>query len=269
MKNRRWLALALALCMVLPLAACGLKPAAPWPSLREGGSLMRGNGNVVEQKTPIPDDERGYSLRITGISLRGSSGSEPSIKLIIDESLPREVVLTTDENIAACISVSCDAGAGEMGAVVIDLTRRVVFTPTKLTIAVGAPVRALDINGAWNFTYDCPGVTACKASINGAANGKFTFGALDSLRVDVNGTGDITLAGAAARADLTINGAANIRAFGLAAEAARVAINGTGNCDITATGTLSAEINGLGNVVYGGDPVVKKQIHGLGAVKAR
>jgi hypothetical protein len=270
MKYRRWFALVIILCMTLPLAACGLKPAAPWPTLREnescareGRSLVRGNGNVVEKKTPLPEDERGYALRVMGISLRGSEGD---IELVIDESLPCEVVLTADENIAARISVEYNAGAGE---IVIDLKQRVVFTPTKLTIVVGGPVRALDLNGAWRFTYDCPSVTACEASVNGAANGKFTFGALDALRVSVNGASDIRLAGTAKRADLTINGAANIKAFDLAAVSAGVTINGAGGCEITATGTLDAEINGVGKVVYGGEPAVSRRVHGLGEVRAR
>jgi len=271
MKIKRWFALALVLCMVLPLAACSLKPAAPWPTLREGGlreggQLVRGNGNVVVNKTSLPEDERGYALRITGISLRGSRGNEADIRLEIDEGLEREVVLTTDSNIAERIHVAYNEAAGE---IVIDMTQRVVFTPTQLTIIVGGPVRKLDLNGAWNFTYNCPGVTGCEASVNGASNGKFTFGALDALRVDVNGTGDIRLAGTAKQADLIINGAANIRAFDLTAVSADVTINGTGNCEITATSALDAQINGLGKVVYGGEPAVNKRVRGLGEVKAR
>jgi hypothetical protein len=153
--------------------------------------------------------------------------------------------------------------------ITVDTNRSVIISPSRLRIAVGAPVKALGVNGAWRFTYDCPSVRDCEASVNGAANGRFAFGALDSLRLDVNGTGDITLTGAAARADLKIDGAANIRAFGLAAVSAGVAINGTGNCEITATGTLDAEINGVGKVTYAGSPVVSKTIHGLGEVKAK
>ena len=275
MKYKRWFAIVIVICMTLPLAACHLKPAAPWPALREGspregesclregGSLVRGNGKVVERKTPLPEDERGYALRVKGISLRGSAGD---IELVIDESLPREVVLAADENIAAYINVDYNAGAGE---IVIDLKQRVVFTPTKLSIVVGAPVRALDVNGAWHFTYDCPSVTACEVSVNGASNGKLAFGALEALRVDVNGASDIKLAGTAKLANLTINGAANIRAFDLAAVAADVTINGAGDCEITATGILDAEINGVGKVVYDGQPAVSPHIRGLGEVRAR
>ena len=263
MKHKRFLALALALCVILPLAACNLKPAAPWPDLRPGGTLIRGSGNIVEAKTPLSGDTGGFSLRIKGISLRGSSAE---VELVIDESLPREVVITADDNIAQCISVDYDSVTDEIK---VDLNRRVVFAPTKLRITVGAPVTKLDVNGAWRFTYNCPGVTDCDAVINGAANGKFAFGALNTLRMDVNGACDIKLVGTAKRADLTINGAANIKAFDLAAEAADVTINGAGSCEITANATLDAQINGVGEVVYAGNPVVNKRIAGLGQVKQK
>jgi len=268
MKNKRWFALALVLCMILPLAACSLKPAAPWPTLREGGlnaggRLVTGSGKVTTNKRLQLDEGREYVLRVTGISLRGDA----DVELVIDEGLENELVITADDNVNQCIEVTFNALPDY--EIIVDLKERVILTPTKLIITVGAPIRELDLNGAWKFTYDCPGVTACKASINGACEGKFTFGALNTLRVDVNGASNITIAGEAKLADLTINGAANIKAFDLAAVSADVTINGAGGCEITATGTLDAEINGVGKVVYGGEPAVNKRIHGLGEVRAR
>jgi len=269
MRNKRLLTLALALCLLLPLAACALKPAAPWPAvtnLRPGGQQVRGSGDVVEQKTPLPERLDGYALRVSilSISLRDSDRLEE--KLVIDESLDREVVLIVDSNIAEHIKVSYDAATGQ---IVVDTDRRVLITPTKLRIAVGAPVKDLEIDGAWDFTYNCPSVTDCRARINGAANGTFTFGDLNALWLDINGTGEIKLAGTAKRADLTINGGANIRAFDLSAQTANVNINGLGNCQITATQTLNAQINGLGEITYAGEPKVNKQVNGLGQVKKK
>jgi len=268
MKIRRWLTLAVAALAILPLAACNLKPAASLPTLREsvlqpGGQLVRGDGHVVTDRTAIPENERGYALRILGVSLRGAS--EGDIRLDIAESLAPEVVLTTDSNIAARAKVEIDELLGE---IVIDLSRD-VFTPTRLTIAVGAPIHRLELNGAWKFTYDCPGVTACDVDVNGACNGDFAFGALVSLRVRVNGASNVAFTGTAERADMTINGAANISGFGLAAERADVTINGAGGCEITATKTLDATINGVGKIVYDGKPDVRRQIHGLGEIRAR
>ena len=266
MKHRRWFALALVLCLGVSLAACNLKPARPWPEIVKpgGGELVRGSGKVVEVKTPLSGDAGEVSLRVKGITLRG--GGSSGVELVVDESLPREVVLTADDNIAACIRVSYDAAAG---AVTVDLNRQAAFAPTQLRIAVGAPVNDLDVNGAWRFTYDCPSVTDCEVAVNGAANGRLSFGALETLRVEVNGASDISLAGTAKRADLTINGAANIEAFDLTAEAADVTINGAGECEITATATLGAEINGVGEVTYAGDPAVSRRVHGLGQVKRK
>ena len=265
MKHKRWLALALILCLALPLAACSLKPAASLESLKPsgGGRLVRGSGNVVEVKTPLSGDTGAFTLHVKGITLRGG-GTE--VELVIDESLPRKVVITADDNIAECISVAYDSVTD---AITVDLNRRVALSPSKLRVAVGAPVKKLDVNGAWRFTYNCPRVTDCEIAINGAVNGAFTFGTLDALKMDLNGTGDLKLAGTAKQASLTVNGAANIRAFGLTAEAAAVTINGASDCEITATATLEAVINGLGNVVYGGDPAVDRRGFGLGNVRKK
>ena len=263
MKNKKWLALALALLLILPLAACQkLKPAASLPG--SPGSLVKGSGNVVDVRTPLSGGENGYSLRVSGFSFRGTGASK--VSLVIDESLDREVVLTTDDNIVEYISVKYNAATG---GIVVELARRAVFSPTEISITVGGPVRRLDVNGAWAFTYNCPGVTDFEGDVNGTANGKLTFGSLNSLSMDVNGASDITLSGKADRAELTINGAANIRAFDLAAQTADVGINGAGNCEITAETVLNAEINGLGKIIYGGNPTVSRSVHGLGTVKAR
>ena len=263
MKNKRWLAVVLALCLVLPLAACNLKPAAPWPTLREGGRSVWGNGNV-SQETDINEHMRGQEWTLRVEVARFTPGI---VKLVIDESLDYAGRLETDSNMAE---------AGLQREYNLDKREIVLrgkpnqwYAPTVLNFTVGVPVNKIILNGALSIDYNCPSVTDCVVEINGASNGAFAFGALDTLRVDVNGTGSVALAGTAKLADLTINGAANIKGFDLIAEAAGAFINGAGSCEITATETLGAEINGLGKIVYAGEPAVSKRVHGLGEVKAR
>jgi len=270
MKNKRWFALALALCMLLPLAACSLKPAAPWPTLREGDgclrqgrSLVRGNGDVSHE-TDINEHMRGqeWTLRIELPRVTSSVG-----KIVIDESLDFAGKLETDSNIR---------GAGLTRSYNLDRREIVLrgrenqwYAPTVLNFTVGVPVNKIIVNGAVEIDYSCPSVTEMSININGASTGRFAFGALESLRMEVNGAGDITLAGTAKLADMTLNGAGSVKAFDLTAVGAGVTINGAGGCEITATGTLDAEINGVGKVVYDGEPAVSRRIHGLGEVRAR
>ena len=76
MKHTRWIALILALLMLLPLAACSrLKPAARLETLDSCDSVVRGSGNKIEAKTPLAESENGYMLRLKGFSFRGDRKS--------------------------------------------------------------------------------------------------------------------------------------------------------------------------------------------------
>jgi len=314
MKHKRYFALALVLCMAFPLAACSrLKPAATWESLRptlvnlRPGSeeAVQGSGNVIDAETPLPADVSGVALRVEGFSFRGRGISEA--RLVIDESLDRKIVLTADDNIAEHIIVSYDAAAGEI--LVRPVDRRAVFTPTKIRVTVGAPVREIEAGGLWKISYDCPGVKDCRLTMDGAVNGDFTFGELDSLkmnfnglstisvscqsvqgcnlavdgslngkfdfgemdRLDVNisGLGTMRLNGTARRAVLRIDGGGSISAFDLIAQDADVSIDGLGSCEITAEQSLNASIDGGGSIIYSGAPALTRRIDGLGSIRAR
>lgn len=305
MKSKRLFALALALFLALSLAACNLKPAAPWPeALKPVEGLVRGSGSVVDMRTPLSADGRGFALRVGGFSFRGSGKTE--LSLVIDESLEREIVLTADDNVAERIRVQYDASAGK---ITVEPDGRVAFAPTKLAIAVGAPVRELAVEGLWKISYDCPSVTECKLAVDGTANGDFIFGELDSLDMRFGGLSEIevrcagakqckleadgtlngklalgemdsldmqlsglstlTVSGAAQRAVLSLGGGGVISAFGLTAQDADITMGGLGRCEITAERSLNAVIEGGGSIVYAGSPAVTKRIDGLGIVRAR
>jgi len=262
MKCKQLAALALVLCLGLSLAACNLKPAAPWPETLKPGKRVQGNGRMSSD-TDINEFMRGQEWTLRVEVARFTPGV---CKIVVDESLDFAGKLETDSNIKAGLIHEYNLQKSE---IVLRGEPNQWYAPTVLNFTVGVPVNKIILNGALSIDYNCPSVTDCVIEINGASEGKFTFGALDTLRVDVNGTGSVTLAGAAKLADLTINGAANIKGFDLIAEAASAFINGAGNCEITATETLDAEINGLGKVVYGGEPAVSKRIQGLGEVRAK
>ena len=315
MKHKRLfaLALALALCMALPLAACSLKPAATWESLRPtlenlcpgGAEPVKGSGNVVDAQTPLPTDLDCVKLRVEGFSFRGSGALETA--LVIDESLDRKIVLTADDNIAERISVRYDAATGEIH--VGPENHRTVFSPTKICVTVGAPVREIFADGLWKISYDCPSVKDCRLTVEGSVNGdfifgdlnsldmnynglstvsmtcksvrdcrlyvdgslngKFDFGEMDSLDVNISGLSTMNLSGTVRRAALRIDGGGTISAFGLIAQDADVSIEGLGNCEITAERSLNASIDGGGRITYAGDPAVTRRIDGLGSIRAK
>ncbi|MDR0531776.1 MAG: DUF2807 domain-containing protein [Oscillospiraceae bacterium] len=264
-RNRRVFALAaLLLALLTGLSACQLKTAEPFQlGLSPNRRVIKGDGNLVTRTTQLRDSEP-YTLEVNGVSFQWSQAKH-AVDIVIDETLPRGVTMTADGNIADSIAISCNAARR---VIAIQPREKLILTPTRLEIRVGAPIEKLVLNGPWDFSYNCPSVARCEIALNGAADGDMTFGKLDQLRLDINGAGDLTLNGAATQATINVNGAGSVSAFGLNAEHATIAINGAGDCEITALQTLSAEINGLGDVTYHGSPRVTKTIHGLGNIHA-
>jgi len=283
MKNKRWFVFALALCLALALGSCGLEPF---------GGDIKGSGVMGQKNVPLSNTASGYSLYIDGVSVRGAA----EMRLVVDESLRSAAVLETDNNILYRFNLDCNPVSGEIR---LSVPRYAVFSPTRLTLTVGAPVREIDIEGMWKVSYNCPGVKEFRLDVDGTVNGDFTFGALNRLDMDFDGLSDISMRSAGAkncmlvvdgtlhgnfdlgemdsldaqlhglstiafsgttrRALFELNGGGNIYAFGLTAQEADVIISGLGNCEITAEQRLNAVIDGGGRITYAGNPAAVSQ----------
>jgi len=175
MKHIRWFALVLALCLALGLVGCGPAP------LRE---TVRGSGVVVTRELGLPEGEA--ALRVGGISVQNFG----EFLLIVDEGLGRKAVLETDNNISARLRLEYRAGT-----ITFSAPRNTVFTPTRLTLTVGAPVRDLDVDGLWEVRYSCPSVRDGRLVLDGAAKGDFAFGEMDRLNMRFEGLGKVNVTG--------------------------------------------------------------------------
>ena len=281
MKHKRLFALALVLCMALPLAACNLKlkPAATWEGLRTsldglqfgGGEAVQGSGNVVDAETLLPADLDGVALRVEGFSIRGKGS--PELALVIDESLDRKIVLSADDNIVKRISVRYDAAAGKIYVGPED--HREVFSPTKIRVTVGAPVRELVADGLWKISYDCPSVKNFSVTVDGTVNGDFTFGALDRLDMLFGGLSTIDMKcqsvkdcilgvdgtlngkfdfGAMDRMDVNACGLSTIDMTCQSVKDCKLYVDGSlnGKCDFGEMDSIDATISGLGTLRLAG-----------------
>ena len=276
MKHKRLFALALVLCMTLPLAGCKLKPAATWESLRPtlenlrpgGAEPVKGSGNVVDVETPLPADVGGVALRLEGFSFRGSGTLE--MALVIDESLDRKIVLTADDNIAKRISVRYDAVAGEIYVGPED--HREVFSPTRIRVTVGAPVREIYADGLWKISYDCPGVKDCRLTVEGTVNGDFTFGDLDSLDMNFNGLSTVNMnCQSVKNCDLAVDGTLNgdftfgetdrLKMIFSGLSTVNMNCASTRDCDLTVDGSLNGKFG------FGEMDSLDATISGLGTMR--
>jgi hypothetical protein len=131
------------------------------------------------------------------------------------------------------------------------------------------------------------GVKSIRAVIL-SGSGDITSGKLagDALRIELNGSGNVTLAVETKRFESRLAGAGNIRVSGAAdvlrteidgsgsvmarelnAKTAEVTIRGSGNVEVAASDSLSISIMGHGNVRYTGNPKLDQRVLGTGRIE--
>lgn len=102
-----------------------------------------------------------------------------------------------------------------------------------------------------------------------SGTGALTVTGLDAgeVEVDVEGTGQIKLAGRARSLDLELTGTGEVAAKDLTVSAAKVEISGTGSAVLTARESLVADISGTGALrVHGRPAKVRKSVSGTGSI---
>jgi hypothetical protein len=86
------------------------------------------------------------------------------------------------------------------------------------------------------------------------------------IGLDLSGTGDVTLAGAADSADFTISGNGSLFAGDLVVEDLTIDMSGTGEVTVNVTGSISGSVTGSGTLEILGDPEGDITVTGSGVV---
>jgi hypothetical protein len=90
----------------------------------------------------------------------------------------------------------------------------------------------------------------------------------EDVTIELEGLGNVSLAGEAASLVIMVDGAGNINAGELECQAATVSVEGLGNVTLWVTGELSGQLNGGGSVSYYGNPQTNVESNGVGAWKS-
>jgi hypothetical protein len=115
-------------------------------------------------------------------------------------------------------------------------------------------------------TFDAPG--RMKLDIDGSGNITLAFRA-EETTANIAGSGDMKLSGASGELRVSIQGSGDVNARALKAAQASVEIAGSGDVLLNASESLTASIQGSGDVVYSGDPKkVSKEVMGSGEIRA-
>jgi hypothetical protein len=90
----------------------------------------------------------------------------------------------------------------------------------------------------------------------------------EQLTITNQGSGDLSLAGRVDTLTIDVNGSGDVDAKALSATHARVTVNGSSDVDVLAVESLDAKVNGSGDISYRGNPKdVKRQVNGSGDIE--
>ena len=124
----------------------------------------------------------------------------------------------------------------------------------------------ITINGAADLDmYDFE-TDSLTIEVNGA--GKITVTNLTArdFEFEINGTANSQLSGEVENLAIQVNGMGNVSAGSLLASSADIEINGLGNGTVWVTDSLSVSISGGGSLNYYGYPTISQNISGAGEI---
>ena len=109
---------------------------------------------------------------------------------------------------------------------------------------------------------------ALEVRSSGSGDAKLDHVTAERLRCEMNGSGNVLLAGSVSSQRVRLSGSGSYRAPDLKSEAATVLVIGSGIAELWAANTLDAHVVGSGDVRYYGTPTVKKTVTGSGSMTA-
>ena len=232
----------------IPLFAFSLLTSA---ASAQGWDQVKGTGEVVNKPLTVE--------AFHGIVVEGA------MNVMITQGSTQQVSVEAQENIAALVTTKVNKGVWTIGA------GNKGYTTSKPFVVhiVASAIDVVRIEGSGDVTGQ--GLFASEVvdlDIEGSGNITMAF-KTGSLEAEIQGSGNVILSGECDRLKATVEGSGNVQAQKLTCAQAEVRIAGSGGISLNASESLSATIEGSGDVVYTGKPAqVKKQEAGSGRVRA-
>lgn len=107
-------------------------------------------------------------------------------------------------------------------------------------------------------------------AISGTGGMKVAGVANESFGISLPGTGQMSVTGSTGSLRIVVDGTGDIAAKDLAAKSAIVEVNGTGSATLRVSQSLEANVTGTGSIDVHGKPArVKKSVRGVGSIHIR
>jgi len=212
---------------------------------------IHGDGNIKSEQRDITEVSHIESYGNFDIEI--TQGSPVSVRIDADENLLPYIV-TKNENGTLEIRTKDKVNLSS------DNKIKVYVTTDKLEEA--------SVIGSGNITgtNTIVGGDDLKLDITGSGNITLAVNT-PSVKSSIEGTGDINLSGDAKESKIEIDGLGNYKAEDLSAADVDITIAGSGNARVSAKDNLSIDIAGSGDVYYHGTPAIHQSIAGTGTIK--
>lgn len=221
------------------------------------------NGNGVHKTVFFETLEENYTLVIKDLAIKGYTPH-----LTIDKKGQNRVEVQADENVLTEVNVDIN---NEKHIITISADPKSSVRPTYFAITLSCPIKKVEMDGDYLIDWMLPQVRNFSAVINGNCEGTIINQELYKYDLTINGKGKIKASGKAEKFTLDINGNTDFEAYTLETTAScKINLKGKGDVQITANGSLYADIIGNGTITYDGSPVATtKFVDGKGKILSR
>jgi Putative auto-transporter adhesin, head GIN domain len=195
-------------------------------------AVVNGSGNVATETRQVSG--------FTGLDLSGTG------EVTIEQGNAESLTIEADDNVLPKLTSKVENGT-------LKLDKRpgtTIRTKNPIRYRVGLKdLTALDVSGAGN-------VQAQRVT-------------LQTLHVEISGSGAVTLAGSAVEQHIDVSGSGRYDAAELQSQKVTAGISGSGQVTVAVSRELNIDISGSGTLIYSGDPTVKQDVSGSGRVIKR
>jgi hypothetical protein len=193
-------------------------------------NITKGSGNVISESRDISG--------VTSVDLDGSA----DVDIAFGES--ESLVIEAEDNIIPLIETKV-----ENGKLTVGTRSNTSYTSTKgIKVHVTLiSLEAVSLSGSGNITIH---------NLQG-----------DTLKAELDGSGNINLNGTVNSVEMSLGGSGKINAEQLKADSVKVVVDGSGDARVYASEQLNADLSGSGSIRYSGNPAnVNKNDSGSGSI---
>lgn len=215
---------------------------------------VKGNGTIITEEIEISDYNKISVAYAQSVIYEQRKDAKPYVRIEVDENLyPLLEIKTTNKELKIGV---------EDNNMNIRPTKFIVYTNSSTLSTVNiAGSTNVHVKGDLNTDN-------FRVAVAGSGNTVADNIVCESLKIEIAGSGDVTLKGKTANANCEIAGSGNIDISDMASTKAKCQIAGSGNIYVYATEYLKSEIAGSGNIHYKGNPKNDQSVAGSGKIKS-